>query len=50
MKILEVGGASGANFKYFTVPAEIDIVGKHTRTRIALHYDYWLTGMALYYD
>lgn len=26
VKILEVGGASGANFKFFTIPAEIDIV------------------------
>jgi len=26
LKILEVGGASGANFKYFTVPAEVDII------------------------
>lgn len=26
VKILEVGGASGANFAYYTVPAEIDIV------------------------
>jgi hypothetical protein len=28
LKILEVGGGSGANFKYFKVPAIVDIVGK----------------------
>jgi hypothetical protein len=28
LKILEVGGGSGANFKFFNVPAVVDIVGK----------------------
>ena len=40
LRILEVGGGSGANFKYFKVPAIVDIVGKscHPIDQLAQKY------------
>ena len=28
MRILEIGGGTGANFKYYEVPAVLDVVGR----------------------